>query len=102
MNKICKGDEVIVVIGKDKGKCGVVLVVGVEYVMVEGINFVKKYVKLNLMKGMMGGVEVKMMFLYILNVVLVDVNGKVLCVGIKVEEGKKVCFLKMIGVVLSV
>src|SRR5229473_1747545 len=43
MNKIRKGDEVIVTTGKDKGKRGVVLSVGEERVTVEGINLVKKF-----------------------------------------------------------
>ncbi|WP_009888385.1 50S ribosomal protein L24 [Burkholderia thailandensis] len=47
MNKIRKGDEVIVITGKDKGKRGVVLAVGAEHVTVEGINLVKKHVKPN-------------------------------------------------------
>ena len=61
MNKIRKGDEVIVVTGKDKGKRGVVLAVGAEHVTVEGINLVKKHVKPNPMKGTTGGVEAKTM-----------------------------------------
>lgn len=55
MNKIRKGDEVIVIAGKDKGKRGVVLAVGADRVTVEGINLVKKHVKPNPMKGTQGG-----------------------------------------------
>ncbi len=54
MNKIRKGDEVIVTTGKDKGKRGIVLSVGDERVTVEGINLVKKHVKPNPMKGTTG------------------------------------------------
>ena len=61
MNKIRKGDEVIVITGKDKGKRGIVLSVGEERVTVEGINLVKKHVKPNPMKGTTGGVEAKTM-----------------------------------------
>lgn len=101
MNKIRKGDEVIVIAGKDKGKRGVVLAVDADRVTVEGINLVKKHVKPNPMKGTQGGVEAKTMHLHISNVALVDANGKASRVGIKVEEGKKVRFLNTTGAVLS-
>ena len=101
MNKIRKGDEVIVITGKDKGKRGVVLAVHGETVTVEGINLVKKHVKPNPMKGTTGGVEAKTMPLQISNVALVDANGKASRVGIKVEGDKKVRFLKTTGAVLS-
>ena len=65
--------------------------------LVEGINLVKKHVKPNPMKGTTGGVESKTMPLHISNVSLVDANGKASRVGIKVEDGKKVRFLKTTG-----
>jgi large subunit ribosomal protein L24 len=102
MNKIRKGDEVIVITGKDKGKRGVVLAVHAdERVTVEGINLVKKHVKPNPMKGTTGGVEAKTMPLHISNIALVDANGKASRVGIKVEGSEKVRFLKTTGAVLS-
>jgi large subunit ribosomal protein L24 len=101
MNKIRKGDEVIVIAGKDKGKRGSVLVVDGDRVTVEGLNLVKKHVKPNPMKGTTGGVESKSMPLHISNVSLVDTNGKPSRVGIKVEEGKKVRFLKTTGAILA-
>lgn len=101
MNKIRKGDEVIVITGKDKGKRGTVLVVDGERLTVEGINLVKKHVKPNPMKGSTGGVESKTMPLHISNVALVDANGKASRVGIRVEEGKKIRFLKTTNAVLS-
>ncbi|SAK76323.1 50S ribosomal protein L24 [Caballeronia catudaia] len=101
MNKIRKGDEVIVITGKDKGKRGTVLVVDGERVTVEGINLVKKHVKPNPMKGTTGGVEAKTMPLHISNVALVDASGKASRVGIKVEDGKKVRFLKSTGATLN-
>ena len=101
MNKIRKGDEVIVITGKDKGKRGVVLAMGEGRVTVEGINIAKKHVKPNPMKGTTGGVEAKAMPLAISNVALVDANGKPSRVGIKVEGDKKVRFLKTTGAVLS-
>src|ERR1700754_753084 len=101
MNKIRKGDDVIVTAGKDKGKRGTVLVVAGDRVTVEGINLVKKHVKPNPMKGTTGGVEAKSMPLQISNVALVDANGKPSRVGIKVEGDKKVRFLKTTGAVLG-
>jgi large subunit ribosomal protein L24 len=101
MKKIRTGDEVIVTTGKDKGKRGNVLVIDGEYVTIEGLNLVKKHVKPNPMKGTTGGVESKSMPLHISNVSLVDANGKASRVGIKVEEGKKVRFLKTTGATIS-
>ncbi|KNH10332.1 LSU ribosomal protein L24p (L26e) [Candidatus Burkholderia brachyanthoides] len=101
MNKIRKGDEVIVTTGKDKGKRGTVLAVAEDRVIVEGINLVKKHVKPNPMKGTTGGVEAKSMPRHISNVALVDANGKASRVGIKVEDGKKVRFLKSTGATLN-
>ena len=101
MKKIRTGDEVIVTAGKDKGKRGNVLALDGETVTIEGLNLVKKHVKPNPMKGTTGGVESKSMPLHISNVSLVDANGKASRVGIKVEEGKKVRFLKTTGATLS-
>jgi large subunit ribosomal protein L24 len=101
MKKIRTGDEVIVITGKDKGKRGSVLVIDGEKVVVEGLNQVKKHVKPNPMKGTTGGVESKSMPLHTSNIALVDANGKASRVGIKVEDGKKVRFLKSTGAVLS-
>ena len=101
MRKIRKGDEVVVITGKDKGKRGSVLVVDGDRVTVDGINLVKKHVKPNPMKGTTGGVESKTMPLHVSNVALVDANGKASRVGIKVEDGKKVRYLKTTGAVLA-
>jgi len=71
MEKIRKGDEVIVIAGKDKGKRGAVVSrVGTEHVLVEGVNRVKKHVKPNPVKGEVGGVVDKDMPLHISNVAL--------------------------------
>lgn len=101
MNKIIKGDEVIVLVGKDKAKRGTVLAVQGDHVVVEGVNLAKKHVKPNPMKGTTGGVVDKAMPLHISNVALVDANGKASRVGIKVEGGKKVRFLKTTGAVVG-
>jgi large subunit ribosomal protein L24 len=71
MEKIRKGDEVVVIAGKDKGKRGAIVSrVGTEYVVVEGVNRVKKHVKPNPVKGEVGGVIDKDMPLHISNVAL--------------------------------
>lgn len=102
MNKIRKGDQVIVLTGRDKGKRGTVVSrVDEDHVLVDGVNIVKKHVKPNPMKGTTGGVEAKAMPLQKSNVALVDANGKPSRVGIKVEDGKKVRFLKSTGATIS-
>ncbi|VVE74447.1 50S ribosomal protein L24 [Pandoraea anapnoica] len=101
MNKIRKGDQVIVLTGKDKAKRGTVLAVDGEKLVVEGVNVAKKHVKPNPMKGTQGGVVDKTMPIHVSNVALVDANGKPSRVGIKVEDGKKVRFLKTTGAVVG-
>ena len=93
MNKIRKGDHVIVLAGRDKGKRGTVaLRVNEERVVVEGINVVKKHVKPNPMKGTTGGVVDKTMPIHQSNVAIFNAaTGKADRVGIKLQDdGKKV------------
>ncbi len=100
MEKIRKGDEVIVIAGKDKGKRGaVVRRVDVEHVVVEGVNRVKKHVKPNPVKGVVGGVVDKDMPLHVSNVALFNpVTKKADRVGFKLlEDGKKVRVFKSNG-----
>lgn len=97
MNKIRKGDQVIVLTGKDKAKRGTVLAIDGDKLVVEGVNVAKKHVKPNPMKGTQGGVVDKTMPIHVSNVALVDANGKPSRVGVKVEDGKKVRFLKTTG-----
>ncbi|MCS6765167.1 MAG: 50S ribosomal protein L24 [Candidatus Protistobacter heckmanni] len=101
MNKIRKGDEVIVITGKDKGKRGTVLTVAEQTVTVEGVNVVKKNTRPNPALGVQGGIVDKTMPIQISNVALVDANGKPSRVAIKVEGGKKVRVLKTTGAVLA-
>ena len=71
MNKIRKGDQVILNTGKDKGKQGaVVSILESGHVVVEGLNLVKKHAKPNPMKGIAGGIIAKEMPLDISNVAL--------------------------------
>ena len=100
MEKIRKGDQVVVIAGKDKGKRGtVVRRVDAERVVVEGANRVKKHVKPNPVKGVVGGVVEKDMPLHISNVALFNpATQKADRVGIKVlEDGKKVRIFKSSG-----
>ncbi|MFT3962714.1 50S ribosomal protein L24 [Propionivibrio sp.] len=104
MEKIRKGDEVIVIAGKDKGKRGaVVRRVGAEHVVVEGINRVKKHVKPNPVKGVVGGVVDKDMPLHVSNVSLYNpATKKADRVGFKLlEDGKKVRVFKSNGEVVG-
>ncbi|OHC65436.1 MAG: 50S ribosomal protein L24 [Rhodocyclales bacterium GWA2_65_20] len=104
MNKIRKGDGVIVITGKDKGKRGVVLSrVDDERVIVEGINRVKKHTKPNPMKGQPGGIVEKEMPIQISNVALFNpVTQKADRVGFKsLDDGRKVRVFKSNGEVVD-
>jgi len=104
MNKIKKGDEVIVLTGKDKGKKGLVLsVVSEEKVLVEGINSVKKHQKPNPNKGIDGGIIDKQMPIHVSNVAIYNAQTKKADrVGFRVlEDGKKVRFFKSNNEVLD-
>jgi large subunit ribosomal protein L24 len=105
MEKIRKGDEVIVIAGKDKDKRGaVVRRVGSEHVVIDGVNRVKKHVKPNPMKGEVGGVVDKDMPLHISNVALYNPKTKKADrVGFKLlENGKKERVFKSNGEVVGV
>ncbi|NMG43948.1 50S ribosomal protein L24 [Aromatoleum toluvorans] len=100
MNKIRKGDEVVVLAGKDRGRRGVVLRrVGDEHLVVEGVNRAKKHVRPNPLKGEVGGIVEKEMPLHISNVALFNPAAqKGDRVGIRVlEDGRKVRFFKSNG-----
>ncbi|MCE1181975.1 MAG: 50S ribosomal protein L24 [Rhodocyclales bacterium] len=100
MEKIRKGDEVVVITGKDKGKRGTVLVrVDEDHVVVEGVNRAKKHVKPNPIKGVAGGIVDKDMPIHISNVALFNpATQKADRVGIKsLEDGRKVRVFKSNG-----
>lgn len=103
MNKIRKGDEVLVLTGKFRGKKGVVLSrVDAEYLLVEGVNVVKKHQKPNPMKGEVGGVVDKLMPIHQSNVSLFDKEtGKPSRVSIQQVDGKAVRVLVKTGVQLA-
>jgi len=102
--RIRKGDDVIVLAGKDKGKRGTVLSVTDERVLVENINLAKKHVKPNPNKGEQGGIVDKEMPLHISNVALFNpAADKGDRVGFKtLEDGRKVRVFKSNGEVVDV
>ena len=100
MNKIRKGDQVIVLAGRDKGKRGTVtLRKDDSHVLVEGINLVKKHAKPNPMKGTTGGIIEKAMPIHQSNVAIFNAaTGKADRVGIKLQaDGKRVRVFKSSG-----
>ena len=93
MNKIRKGDQVIVLTGRDKGKRGTVSRrVDDDRLLVDGVNVVKKHVKPNPMKGTTGGVVDKTMPIHQSNIAIFNpATGKPDRVGVKLlGDGKKV------------
>lgn len=104
MKKIKKGDDVIVITGRDKGKRGTVLRVDESRVLVEGANKVKKHERPNPMKNTTGGIIEKEMPLHISNVALYNpATQKADRVGIKVmESGRRVRYFRSNGEVIDV
>jgi len=97
MNKIRKGDEVIVTTGKDKGRRGTVLqIFEDDRVLVEGVNIAKKHIKPNPNIGEMGGIKDKAMPVDISNVLVFNPKSKKgERVGFRVEkDGSKVRVFK--------
>ena len=99
MNKLNKGDEVVVIAGKDKGRRSTITQLMDGKVLVQGVNVAKKHQKGNPNAGVTGGIIEKDMPLDISNVMLVNpATGKGDRVGIKIlEDGKKVRFFKSNG-----
>ena len=91
MQRIKKGDEVVVLAGRDKGKRGTVLRrVDASYVVVEGVNRAKKHQRPNPMKGEQGGIIDKDMPIHISNVALFNpATKKADRSGVKLLEGGK-------------
>ena len=100
MNKIRKGDEVVVLAGRDKGKRGVVeLRASEDSLVVSGVNLVKKHTKPNPMKGATGGIVEKTMPIHQSNLAIFNAStGKADRVGIKLlADGKRVRVFKSSG-----
>ena len=106
MNKIIRGDQVIVIAGKDKGKQGQVVRILGEKIVVEGVNIAKRHQKSNPMRGIEGGIVAKNMPLAISNVAIFNPESKKADrVGIKLIEGegkvKRVRIFKSTGAVIG-
>src|SRR3989304_3989373 len=103
MNKIKKNDDVIVITGKDKGNRGNVLSVAGEYVLVGGINKVKKHQKPNPVKGTTGGIVEVEKPIHISNIAIYNATTKKADrVGVKqLEDGRKVRVFKSNGEVIA-
>ena len=100
MNKIRKGDQVIVLTGRDKGKRGTVTQrVDEDRIVVDGVNVAKKHVKPNPLKGTTGGVVDKTMPIHQSNIAIFNAaSGKADRVGIKLlADGKKVRVFRSSG-----
>jgi large subunit ribosomal protein L24 len=97
MSKIKKGDNVVVITGRDKGKRGdVSRIVDDGHVIVNGINTVKKHTKPNPMKNQPGGIITKEMPIDVSNVAIYNpVTKKPDRIGVRtLEDGRKVRFYK--------
>lgn len=106
MNKIIKGDKVVVIAGKDKGKQGQVARILGDKIVVEGVNVVKRHQKPNPMRGVEGGIIAKEMPLAISNVAILNPEtNKADRVGIKMIESegkvKRVRFFKSNGSIIG-
>jgi large subunit ribosomal protein L24 len=103
MRKIKKNDDVIVLAGKDKGNRGSVLSVAEEFVLVSGINKVKKHQKPNPVKGTNGGIVEIEKPIHISNIAIYNTSTKKADrVGVKsLEDGRKVRVFKSSGEVIA-
>ena len=105
MERIRKGDNIVVIAGRDKGKRGTVLRrVDKDHVVVEGVNRVKKHQRPNPMKGQTGGIVDKDMPIHISNVALFNTQTqKPDRTAVKVlEDGRKVRVFKSNGEMVDV
>ncbi len=104
MQKLKQGDEVIVLIGKDKGKRGRISQFLNEKILVEGVNRVKKHQKPNPNAGVQGGIIEKEMPIHISNVALYNAaTKKADKVGFKtLDDGKKVRYFKTNNEIIDV
>jgi large subunit ribosomal protein L24 len=100
--KIRKGDRVVVLTGKDKGRQGSVLKVFPKEsrVVVEGLNMVQRHTRPS-QGDPQGGIKNKEAPLHVSNVALVDSKGKATRVGFRMEGDKKVRFAKTTGEVVN-
>jgi large subunit ribosomal protein L24 len=105
MRRIKKGDEVIVIAGKDKDRRGTVLrVMDNDRLIVEGVNMVHKHVRPNPNRGTTGGIVEREMSIHISNVMLFNpVSKKGDRAGFRtLDDGRKVRFFKSSGEVVDI
>ncbi|MEJ2346463.1 MAG: 50S ribosomal protein L24 [Gammaproteobacteria bacterium] len=104
MRRIRKGDEIVVITGKDKGRRGTVLrVMPFDRILVEGVNVAKKHQRPDPNQGVQGGIVDKEMPIHVSNVMLYNPHTKAGDrVGFRVlEDGRKVRFFKSNGEVVD-
>ena len=103
MNKLKRDDEVIVVTGKDKGKCGTVSQIAGDRVVVAGVNMVKRHTKPNPNAGVQGGIMEKEAALHVSNVAIFNPETNTADrVGIQIDEdGNKQRIFKSNGQVID-
>jgi large subunit ribosomal protein L24 len=105
MRKIKKGDQVVVLAGRDKGKRGTVLSLdGDDRLYVEGVNVVRKHQKPNPNKGVTGGIVEKSLSIHVSNIALFNpVTNKPGRVGFRLlADGRKVRYFKATNEVVDV
>lgn len=104
MNRLKKGDKVVVLTGKDRGAQGVVQSVLGERVVVEGVNLLKHHVKPNPNTGNPGGIVAQEAGIHVSNVALVNpISGRADRIGFKtLEDGRKVRVFRSNGEVVDV
>ena len=100
--KIKKGDRIVVLAGKDKGRQGSVLKVipKEDRVVVEGINMIQRHTRAT-QADPQGGIRSREAAMHVSNVAIVDSHGKPTRVGFRVEDGKKVRVAKTTGEVIN-
>jgi large subunit ribosomal protein L24 len=100
--KIKKGDRVVILAGKDKGRQGAVLKILPKdnRVVVEGLNMVQRHTRPT-QSDPQGGIKHKEASLHLSNVAVVDSNGKPTRVGFRVDGDKKVRIAKTTGEVIN-
>ena len=99
MNRIRKGDQVVVITGKDKGKKGEVTRVAGDRLVVANVNVVKRHTRANPQAGQAGGIVEREAPIHLSNVMLLNpATGKGERVGFKVlEDGRKVRVFRSSG-----
>ena len=103
MNRIKKGDQVVVIAGKDKGKRGDVMRVDGDRVIVSNVNIIKRHTKPNPQAGVAGGVVEREASMHISNIALFNpASGKGERIGFKVlEDGRKLRVFRSSGEALD-